>query len=999
MGKSSSQTIGYHYRVAFHVVLTYPIDAFLEFRGAEKTAWDGSAQTWYTGGKAIRKRGSGIPINYNFEPGAGELTSSGRIQIGAPMLFGGSKDQGGIVGPVDIMFGEADQLPNSYLQGVFGSQVAAWRGFTTLAFCGGQYGAMNPMPQKPSYKVRKILNGWDEPGCWYPERAEISFGSDRRGVPGVTTWNVFETGYFVIGAGPLPTGIWATQQGWWHGHVDCFRIRRGAHYQTKQYAVPSIPFPDASADPNTLMLLRFIGADGSDNFTDERGHDVTPMGGVKLSTLRSKFGGSSAYFDGADDWLRVEMGADEDIGETWTMDAWVWLESYKNDVSTYGRALFGYSDPDVTGATTAWYALSDSWIYQRLDSFVGAPTVIQNAEPYVPAGRWAFVSVCCDKASGLYYMHQDGMLVTAIGQGSMNPAHSLYYVRTGGEKGREPRANINDASLRAAADRLYSEGFGVCWEYDPATDTPDAFEERICRIIGGSFERSLTDGQWYLDLARGDYDVDSLPIIGDDDILEFREMPTTLDRAVNSVAVRYFDVERKEAVITPAVRALGLIRRFGEIHETLDFPQIPNGALALRVADREARAYVTPTRAFELVTTPRVKGLRRNQYFRLQSPKRGIADMVCIVGSKEHGTLKSGAIRLKVSQDIYSLPDTSYIEIEDGVDTTPPTTPVPIEAAKVFEAPYIDLVAVLPRGELDALADDAGFLLAVAADPGVGLSYTMCVQSGGGDYFLAGSGEWCPSTTVSAAWPAEIGPTVVSVTSVTGLADMPAGMLVLWDAEWCRLDALNLETMEATLGRGCADTVPQEHAAGSQLWFYVEAAYDTTEYTDGEQVNVKLLPETGSQQLPLDSATAFPLEFGGRQARPYPPAGLLVNGEESPDLTAGEVTLTWCHRDRILQADQLVDQSAASVGPEPGTTYTARWSLNGSLVHTESGITGTTTSYTPTGGGALHIELESVRDGLASWQVQVREFTIGTALLAEDGSLITDETDQPILME
>src|SRR5690606_2518292 len=123
-----------------------------------------------------------------------------------------------------------------------------------------------------------------------------------------------------------------------------------------------------------------------------------------------------------------------------------------------------------------------------------------------------------------------------------------------------------------------------------------------------------------------------------------------------------------------------------------------------------------------------------------------------------------------------------------------------------------------------------------------------------GDYQLAGNGEWCPTTTATAAYPAEIGPTVVALASVAGLENIAIGSVVIWDDEWCRLDALDVNTLEATLGRGCADTVPYAHAAGSRLWFFVEAAASQAEHTDGEQVNVKLLPETGSDQLPLDSA-------------------------------------------------------------------------------------------------------------------------------------------------
>ncbi|NLA66826.1 MAG: hypothetical protein GX856_01005 [Gammaproteobacteria bacterium] len=580
--------------------------------------------------------------------------------------------------------------------------------------------------------------------------------------------------------------------------------------------------------------------------------------------------------------------------------------------------------------------------------------------------------------------------VLAVASATMNPAHALYYVRTGSDKGREPRANINNASLVAAADRLHAEGFGLCWEYDPTRDTPDSFEQRICRIIGGSFERSLTDGQWYLDLARGDYDIDSLPIVGDDDILEFKELPSTLDRAVNSVAVRYFDVDRKEAVITPSVRSLGLIRRFGEIHETLDFPEISEGALALRVGEREARAYCTPTRTFELVATPRTKALRRNQYFRLQSPKRGIADMVCIVGSKEHGTLKSGAIRLKVSQDVYSLPSTSYVEVEKGVGTDPPTMPVPVRYAKVFEAPYIDLVAMLPSSDLAALSDDAGFLLAVAADPGSGQAYEMCVQSSGGAYLLAGSGEWCPTTTVAGAHPAEIGPTVVALDSISGLGDLGTGILVLWDDEWCRLDDVDLESMEVTLARGCADTVPHPHSAGSRLWFCVEVAGDATEYTDGEEINVKLLPGTGTQQMPLDAIPPLPLTFEGRQALPYPPAGLLINGLETPVSVLGEFVLTWLHRDRTLQADQLVDQSVGSIGPEPTTRYALRLLDDvGELLVERQDVAGTTATVDLAYTGDVTVELYSISDKGASWQRHARTFAY-----TEDGAT-EDTIDAP----
>lgn len=86
MGKGKKTTVGYWYKPAYHAGLGVgPIDALLEFRCGDKPAWTGA------------------------------LTASGSIHVDAPELFGGEKDQGGIVGDADVMFGEAGQLPNGYL--------------------------------------------------------------------------------------------------------------------------------------------------------------------------------------------------------------------------------------------------------------------------------------------------------------------------------------------------------------------------------------------------------------------------------------------------------------------------------------------------------------------------------------------------------------------------------------------------------------------------------------------------------------------------------------------------------------------------------------------------------------------------------------------------------------------------------------------------------------------------------------------------------------------
>lgn len=1024
MGSGGRTKIGYHYRPAYHVGLCRGrIDAFLEFRCAgDKIAW------------------------------AGRMEASGRIQIDAPELFGGEKDQGGIVGPVDVMFGDADQLPNEYLREVFGDQVVAWRGLATLAFCGGRYGAMNPMPQRPAYRLEKILHGWDgdwgDDPCWYPERARVflSPGEPRYFVAKL----VGNNGKVLAGASPydfnqeIDTGL---------ASIAMLKTVGPALYVFGAAGTARVSL-DRGKTLHTVVGLP----------SDPSTQDIGFADGVWIASVHS---GTQAYrstdgitfspvtiADSSAGWGRVagrgkvwficrtshSYVRSTDGGVTWalhwvtTSDGWAIFNGPGIPGTEFVYPISGgwialstgdYSAFSVTGATDTWIAVENP-----INGGSGASAVVEfqgrivlfraartAAAPSLPGpieeldslgGTLAYSGsvaagsdvLLAGTAAGADILIGDeweplpltpaigGYHVGVVPWGSadaygMNPAHSLFYVRTDGEKGRVPIGDINDASLRAAADRLYYEGFGINWEYDPQRHTPDSWCEHIERLIAGSFERSLEDGQWYLDLARDDYVLDELPIIDDGDILEFRELPTTLSQAVNSVSVKYFDVVRKEFVITPAARALGLIRRFGEIHQTLDFPEIGNATLAVRVAVRELRSYTTPTRAFELVTTPRPRDIRRSQKFRLQSPKRRIVDMVCIVGEKQHGTLRSGAIRWTVTQHVASMPSSAWIEIEEGVDTRPSQTPLPITAQRAYEAPYVDVCAAMPRAELQALPEDVGFLVAAASDPGQHLDYAMAVSVDGGDYGTVGTGDWAPTAVVVGDYPAALDPTDVHVAGGKLLGTVAVGELVLWDDEWCRLDAIDLdaEPPVLTLARGCADTVPADHLDGSRLWFpHGRAAFDATEYSAGEEVDVKLLSNTGSRRLPAGSAAAVTVALDQRQARPYPPGGLRINGEAYPASINGDAVVTWAHRDRVLQADMAVDAAAASIGPEPGVQYAVR---NVDLVtdtetYLETGIAGDTHTIPAAALAARNrLEVWSVRGELDSLQRAAVEFAVG----------------------
>ncbi|MDR1744679.1 MAG: hypothetical protein LBS30_02885 [Planctomycetota bacterium] len=128
-----------------------------------------------------------------------------------------------------------------------------------------------------------------------------------------------------------------------------------------------------------------------------------------------------------------------------------------------------------------------------------------------------------------------------------------------------------------------------------------------------------------------------------------------------------------------------------------------------------------------------------------------------------------------------------------------------------------------------------------------------------------------------------------------------------------------------TVGRGCCDTVPAAHAAGSLLWcadVHQDYGFDEREFAAGMTARVKALVRTGAGTLPKSRAPASVLPLTGRAARPYPPATVKLNGQLFPATIQRNVPLaiSWAHRDRIAQADLLVDWLAPSTGPEEGVT-------------------------------------------------------------------------------
>lgn len=563
---------------------------------------------------------------------------------------------------------------------------------------------------------------------------------------------------------------------------------------------------------------------------------------------------------------------------------------------------------------------------------------------------------------------------------AMNPAHMLYQSVTDQRWGQgEPRSLINDASFRAAADILFAEGFGLNMRYSP--DQPiEQFQQSVIDHIAGAMTQSRADGLYYLDLMR-QVDILTLPIIGEDDVRELVYEPSTLVNTINSLRVRWRDPLTNSDKITTPVQALGNITSQGAmVSDTRDYFGIGTEDLALRVAFRDMQASSLPLSRLRLTTNRKLWSRRPGQAIRLQLPTEGIVDVAYRIGEIDFGDHEDGRIRVSLIQDVFSLSASVYARPQATLFAPPDPTPFVSPNRRVDEANYRAVTQILSASDLSVLPPDAGFLLAAATRPaGLPINYILATSSAAGPFVETAIGDWSPTAVI--VGPIGVSDLSFSVSSMLAVSRVTLGSSAIVDDEVMRVDAIDTVSGIITVGRGCADSVPVAHLTGARVWFSDDfSASDGIEYSSGESVSVKVLTRTSQQLLSEILAPVDSVVFAGRQARPYPPGKVRINGSASPASVpfASVLSITWAHRDRVLQDDQLIDHEQPSIGPEPGTTYTVVIEQPpGTVVSTQSGISGTSSApFAWLATGPARVVISSSRGGLTSLQSHVREFIV-----------------------
>ena len=266
------------------------------------------------------------------------------------------------------------------------------------------------------------------------------------------------------------------------------------------------------------------------------------------------------------------------------------------------------------------------------------------------------------------------------GAKGMNGAHIIYECLTNGDWGMGyPTSQIDSTSFTNAAEALYNEGFGLCL-YWSRQDTIESFCQTVIDHIGAVLVNDRETGLFVLKLLRDDYTQSDLKTFTNDNVLDVQEYdaPGTAN-TTNEIIVKYVDPtlgpKSQSGNQIVMVQALGSIQAQGVVlSETKEYPGIPSADLALRVAQRDLRAVSTFLKRIKMTVDRNAWACVPGDCFVLTFSPLGISAMVFRVGEIDYGTLDSGAITITGIQDVFALPDASYVSVPTTGWTAPNTT-------------------------------------------------------------------------------------------------------------------------------------------------------------------------------------------------------------------------------------------------------------------------------------------------------------------------------------
>lgn len=548
--------------------------------------------------------------------------------------------------------------------------------------------------------------------------------------------------------------------------------------------------------------------------------------------------------------------------------------------------------------------------------------------------------------------------------GSTNGVHILYEAFTNSSWGLGLSTTLlDDTAFRAAADTLFDENFGMSLLFSKQTPVEE-FVQTIIQHIGAVIYTSNTTGKFVIKLIRApsQQELDDAPIFDGSNIISYLsyERPSFAEM-INEVIVNYNPQKAFKGSTITMQDLASIEAQGGIVSQTVQFPGIDNAAIAAIVGQRELGQYSNPLAKVNFTCNRDGWDVNPGDIIKYRNPELGVVDLIVRIFAVNYGNITNGEITLDGTQDIYTLPETSYLASQETIWVEPVQDPVPIPGARLFEMSYYDISNNYTDGDLDTFDEFTAFLQLVAqTPPSASASFQLWTSSTTtiGDYLFDVDGNYAPSVEIVPALIAPISEAtaiqVLSYANGTGIFfDIELGTYGYIENEMVEIVAMDVGASTITIKRAILDTLPAAHPAGAVLFFVEEAFTQASDQfigdptgtgtAGGDTAYVRMLPQTDIGLLNINDSTEFTHTFTGRQARPLPPIAVQIDGVFFPiarsQLNGVTLNFDFKSRNRLLQITKPYNswytENASNIA-ETDTDYIVnQYGEDGKLMHVE----------------------------------------------------------------
>ncbi|WP_168378329.1 phage tail protein [Acinetobacter cumulans] len=546
----------------------------------------------------------------------------------------------------------------------------------------------------------------------------------------------------------------------------------------------------------------------------------------------------------------------------------------------------------------------------------------------------------------------------------INPIHKIREILTDDTAMSKPESSVNNENFMKAADRIWDEGLGISWSITEKSCL-EAIEE-LCGHIEAGVRVNRQTGLYEMVLFRDDWfkeeDIHALAV---SKIKSMSLEVANADEAINQLNVSYYNRDAIKNSSFSIAENASIRNLNGRVNaEDADFPYFMNQRNAAVVAQWKLKQMSSPVWKGSF-TTAEYNARRWNRYdlLKLEWPRKWTGTILVRIMKINLGTGTDVSIDF-VEVVPYSSDLSSSIVVDTPVDTTPkPPQPAMFKA---FELSYLEAVQLNGQKTVDeALAynPDAGYAAVIAKRPQSNSLNALMYTDIGNDYERAGAIVYSETAELDQSLSKMDHAFIVKR---AGDIDMVStGTQITVNNEIMVYQSYDEETGLLTVKRGALDTIPQNHVAGSVLYFADDfITVDPTEYVTGEIINVKTLTTTPSGILSLDAVDAQQVEIQARAIRPYPSANVKINDVYWPTEIETDLVLTWVDRNRIQQTGgSILGWYEGGVAIEPGTqTHLILTQLDENDVElstTSANVSGTTSYTFPI--SSMQVDVRTIR--------------------------------------